>query len=165
VRFEIVHEFDAPLEAIESAVLSRELGSKLAARLKSIESVETLDHRFEEGVLHRVLRFQATAPLALFRGANVARDALAWQEHWSYRLTDHASTWAVFPKEQYRRFFRSEGTYTLEAQGPRRTRRKVIGELEIIVPVMRGLAERMAQTEVRKTYDAEADTLRELSTP
>lgn len=163
MRFEITHEFDAPLEAIEHAAISPELGKNLARRLSSIESVETVEHRREDGEVHRVLRFQASAPLSLFRGASVARDAMAWHEHWRYRLADHSSTWAVLPKEQYRRYFRSDGTYTLETCGEGRTRRTVVGELEIHVRVVGGLAERMALSEVRKTYDAEAATLRELA--
>jgi hypothetical protein len=164
VRFEIVHDFDVPLDAVEAAALSPELGARLARRLTRIESVETLDHAREDGAVRRVLRFQASAPLSLFRGTTVARDAMAWQEHWSYRLSEHTATWAVLPKEQYRRYFRSEGTYRLEPCGPGRTRRTVVGELEIQIALMRGVAERMALSEVKKTYDAEADTLRELAT-
>jgi len=164
VRFEITHEFEAPLDAIEQAVLSPSLGDMLARSLTMIESVETLEHTLEGGELRRVLRFQASAPLAIFKSKGVSRDAMSWEETWTYRLADHASTWSVSPKEQWKRFFRSEGTYRLETVADGRTRRTVVGDLEIRVPVVAGLAERMALTEVRKTYDAEAGTLRELAT-
>ncbi len=70
------------------------------------------------------------------------------------------------PREQYRRYFRASGTYHLEAIPEGRTRRVVAGDLEILVPVpmLGGLVERVALAEVRKTYDAEADTLRKLAT-
>ena len=164
VRFEISHELDAPLDAVELAVLSPDLGRRLSRLLKSIESVETVEHALENGELRRVLRFQASAPLPIFKGYNVTRDAMSWSEEWVYRLADHASTWTVFPREQWKRYFRSGGTYQLEPLPDGRTRRTVKGEIEIRAGVLARIIERMAVSEVRKTYDAEADTLRELST-
>jgi hypothetical protein len=165
VRFEITHEFDAPLDAVELAVLSPDLGQMMVSILNSkIESVETVEHVIEGGELRRVLRFQASAPLPIFRGHNVAREAMSWEELSVYRLADHASTWSVAPREQWRRYFRSEGTYRLEAAPDGRTRRTVVGDIEIKLGMIAPLVERMALAEVRKTYDAEAQTLMRLST-
>lgn len=166
MRFEITHEFDAPLDAVELAVLSPDLGSMMLSRLSSsIESVETLEHVLADGALRRVLRFQASAPLPIFRGYNVAREAMSWEESSVYRLADHASTWSVAPREQWRRYFRSEGTYRLEPAPGGRTRRTVEGQIEIRIGVLLApIVERMALAEVRRTYDAEADTLRQLAT-
>jgi hypothetical protein len=175
VRFEIAHEFDAPLDTVELAVLSPELGSLLARSIAAqtqnggprIESVETVSHVIDSGECRRVLRFQASAPFAILEklaSRPIARDAMTWKEFSTYRLADHASTWHVAPKEEWRRWFRGEGTYRLEAVADGRTRRTVVGDLEIKVRVVGKLAERMALAEVRKTYDAEADTLRALAT-
>lgn len=164
MRFEISHVFDAPLDAVELAVLSPDLGALLARSLASIESVETIEHVIENGELRRVLRFQANAPLPIFKRHNVARDAMSWEEFSTYRLAAHASTWCVAPKEEWRRYVRSEGTYRLEPVQDGRTRRTVVGDIEIRLGVIGSLVERMAIAEVRKTYDAEADTLRRLAT-
>lgn len=167
MHFEISHELDAPVDVIELAFLSPEMGRLLALALApGIESVETVLHEVEDGELRRTLRFQASAPLSIFKGVTVARDALCWETFAFYRLADHTSTWEVKPREQYRRYFRASGTYRLEAIPEGRTRRVVAGDLEILVPVpmIGGLVERIALTEVRKTYDAEADTLRKLAT-
>lgn len=165
MRFEITHEFDAPLDAVELAVLSPDLGQMMVSILNSnIESVETVEHHIEGGELRRVLRFQANAPLPIFRGHNVAREAMSWEELSVYRLADHGATWSVAPREQWRRYFRSEGTYRLEAAPGGRTRRTVVGDIEIKLGMIAPLVERMALSEVRKTYDAEAQTLMRLST-
>jgi hypothetical protein len=169
VRFSIVHELDAPLDAVELAVLSPTLGDVLARKLHtahnpSIESVETISHDLENDELRRVLRFQASAPLSVLKGYEVARDAMSWEETSTYRLRDHAASWSVAPKEQYRKYFRSSGTYRLESAPGGRTRRLVDGEMEIHVRVIGGLVERMALAEVKKTYDAEAEALRALAT-
>jgi hypothetical protein len=165
LHFEINHEFDAPLDAVELAVLSPDLGQMMARLLSTIESVETLEHVIERGELRRVLRFQANAPLAIFKGVNVAREAMSWEEESIYRLAEHASTWSVAPpRQEWRRYFRSKGTYRLESAPEGRTRRTVSGQIEIKAGVLSTLVERMAIAEVRKTYDAEAETLRKLAT-
>jgi hypothetical protein len=68
------------------------------------------------------------------------------------------------PRQEWRRWFRSQGTYKLEPVAGGRTRRTVLGELEVNVKILGLVAARMAVSEVRKTYEAEADTLRTLAT-
>jgi hypothetical protein len=165
LHFEIIHELDAPLDAVELAFLSPELGALMAKLLPSaIESVETVEHVLERGALRRVLRFQASAPLAVFRGYDVAREAMSWEEESVYRLAEHASTWSVAPRPKFRQYFRSSGTYKLERVPDGRTRRTVTGQMHIKAGVLTPIVLRMAIAEVRKTYDAEAETLRRLST-
>jgi hypothetical protein len=164
VRFSICHDLDAPLDAVELALLSPDLGPRLGQKVAYLESVATVEHHLQGAELRRVLRFQANAPLPIFRGYDVSRDAMSWEETVTYNLTEHASTWAVAPQKQWRQYFWSEGTYHLERLPGGRTRRRVEGTLEIRLPVLGPLVERMALAEVRRTYDAEADTLRELAT-
>jgi hypothetical protein len=167
VRFEINHEFDAPLDAVELAFLSPEMGAMLARALSpSVSSVETALHELKDGALHRVLRFHASAPLGIFKGRAIPPDALTWETSLTYQLGSHTSAWEVLPREQYRRYFRAKGTYLFEPVEGGRTRRTVAGELEILIPVpmLGGIVERLALTEVRKTYDAEAETLQKLAT-
>lgn len=166
MRFEISHDFDAPLDALELAVLSPHLGEKLAdalARTK-IESVATIEHDLRDGTLRRVLQFQASAPFSFLQKYSIPKDAMSWQEHSTYKLAEHSSRWSVHPKEQYSRYFQSEGVYKLTMLPDGRTRRTVIGELSVNVPLLGGVIERAALAEVRRTYDAEADTLKQLTT-
>lgn len=166
MRFEITHDFDVPLDTLELAVLSPHLGEKLQQALAhtKIESVVTVEHTLENGQLYRVLKFQASAPFAFMNSRHVPKDAMSWHERSTYRLADHASTWAVSPMEQYTRYFSSKGTYRLDALPDGRTRRTVIGEFQVNVRLLGGMIERLALAEVRRTYDAEADTLVQLTT-
>ena len=198
MRFTIVHELDAPLDAVELALLSPELGPRLGQKVSTLEGVVTVEHAIEAGELRRVLRFQANAPLPVFKGRDLAREAMAWEEIFTYQLTGHAATWHVAPmalrggarsdadassvspaggalpgggeapaggtpEDRWRQYFRAEGTYRLEPLPGGRTRRSVEGSLDVHVAVIGSLVERMALAEIRKTYDAEAETLRELS--
>jgi hypothetical protein len=166
VRFEISHDFDAPLDAVELAVLSPSLGEKLGDALAQtkIESVATIEHELRDGALRRVLQFQASAPFPFLKRYTIPKDAMSWREHSTYRLAEHSSKWSVHPKEQYGRYFRSEGTYKLTTLPDGRTRRTVVGEFEVKLPVLGAVIERLAMAEVRRTYDAEADTLKQLTT-
>ncbi|MEO7327796.1 MAG: DUF2505 domain-containing protein, partial [Minicystis sp.] len=68
MHFEYAHELDAPLDAVELAVLSPTLGPMLAKALApGIESVEIVEHVVDAGELRSVLRYQASAPLAIFK--------------------------------------------------------------------------------------------------
>jgi len=167
VKFEIAHELAAPIDSIELAFLSPDVGAMLAAALApSVTSIETVAHELSGGAFRRALRFHASAPRNLFVGRAIPKDALTWETCVSYQLGSHISTWEVVSLEQYRRYFRSKGTYHFEAAADGRSRRTVKGEIEILVPLplMGGLVERLALTEVRKTYDAEAEILRRLAT-
>lgn len=126
------------------------------------ESVETVRHDLDDHTLERVLRFQGKAPLAMFSGHDVAREAMCWEEHSSYRRGDHAATWSVHIADQYAKYFESSGDYRLEALGGGRTARIVEGHLNVNVKLIRFVAERVAIKEVRKTYEAEAASLRVL---
>src|SRR5262249_35623255 len=145
VRFEIQHDFELPLDAVEQAVISPDLAPALARSMPSnIESIEMVRHELKDGELHRVLRFQASGPLPIFRRYNVAKTAMSWQEESTYRLADHRSKWTVTPQTEWGRYVRSEGTYRLEAVGQRRTRRTVEGAIDVRLLLLGPLVERIA---------------------
>ena len=88
-----------------------------------------------------------------------------WDEHSIYDLKKHSAKWTIVPKVKpaWRKFFHSEGTYEL-IPTETGTRRVITGELDLNVPVVRQVAERMILAEVKKTFDAEAATLRDMAT-
>src|SRR5579883_1953889 len=99
VHFEIAHEFDIPLDALELAVISPALIDKLAPRITKagIETVEQKEHKLHNGVLDRVWRYQANVKLPAFARGYVTRDMLAWEEESTYELRGHASEWRIVP--------------------------------------------------------------------
>jgi len=96
----------------------------------------------------------------------VTREMCAWDEESVYTMAAHAGRWTIVPnvKREWRRYFASSGTYTIEALGGGRSRRLVAGDLELHVPIVKQLAERLILGEVRKAFDAEAATLRDMAT-
>ncbi len=167
MHFEITHDFDIPRDAVELAVLSPDLAKRMTPRLNGIERVEQREHTLKNGVLERVWSYQANVRLPRFAERYVTREMLARDERTTYEIRRHAAAWTIVPrvKPEWRKFFDAAGTYELLALGEARTRRIVRGDLELrISPLFRKVAERMIVGEVRKTFDAEAATLRDLAT-
>jgi hypothetical protein len=174
MRFSLSHEFDAPADAIELALLSPELPAAILRELQAIrggpriESIEKLREELDGGAFRRVLRYQAaTAVPALervLRGKAIAREMMRWDETFSYERRDKKAAWQVSPMPEYAKWFGARGTWELARLDGGRTRRTVAGELEVRVKLVAGVLERIALAEVKKTYDAEAAALRALAT-
>jgi hypothetical protein len=169
VHFQIDHDIEAPLESVESAVLSPDFASRLAASLPSIESLTSLTHELEEDELVRVWRFKARAPLGILKTVAAANEWLSWEERVRYRMTDHRGSWRIVPRGDdspaapWRKVFTAEGQYQLEGLPDGRTRRTVTGELTVRIRVLGRLAERAALGELRRAYAAEVAVVRSFS--
>lgn len=167
MRFDLTHDFDLALDALELAVVSPDLGDKLAARLTSMKLVEQRQHAIdlEAKRLERTWSFRPTFPLPAFARDKVTLEQLSWDELWRYDLASHAATFTIKPHaKEGDRWFSAQGTYRLERLGEDRARRRVEGELHVHVPVLGTIAERLLLTEIKKTFDQEADVLRDLVT-
>ena len=166
MHFEVVHEFDIPLDALELAVISPNLFQELAHRLPSIESVQQKEHVLKEGRLERLWSYRANVRIPAFATRYVTPEMCAWDEKSTYDIKHHSSEWTILPhvKPEWRKLFAAKGTYTLEELASGRTRRTVSGSVELRVPLVRQVAEKLIVSEVKKTFDAEAETLRELAT-
>lgn len=167
MRFEVAHEFDIPLDALELAVLSPSLVDRMATNMVSIETVRQTEHKLEDGRLERVWAYQANVKLPTFARAYVTKEMCAWVERSVYRLADHASEWTIRPaaRPEWEKYFAANGTYKLTSLPGGRTRRVVEGELALHVPTgFRHLGERLILGEMKKNLDAEAATLRAVAT-
>jgi hypothetical protein len=166
VQFEVVHEFDIPLDALELAVISPNLFQELSKRLHSIESVSQKEHVLTNSQLDRLWSYRANVKIPAFATKYVTPEMCAWDEKSTYDIKRHSSEWTILPhvKPEWRKLFTAKGTYSLAQLDSGRTRRTVLGTLELRVPLVRQVAEKLILGEVRKTFDAEAETLRELAT-
>jgi hypothetical protein len=166
VHFEIVHEFDIPLDALELAVISPTLCQKLAHRLPNMESIHQKEHVVRDDRLERVWSYRANMRLPPFARAYVTPEMMAWDERYNYDIKKHASEWTIVPhvKTEWRKYFAASGTYELTPLDSGRTKRTISGTVELRVPLLRQVAEKLIVGEVRRTFDAEAETLRDLAT-
>jgi hypothetical protein len=165
VHFEIVHEFDIPLDAIELAVISPDLLEKLRPRIANIESITQKEHALDNGSLHRIWSYQANVKIPRFARPYITKEMIAWDEESSYDIKKHGSKWKVIPKikPEWQKYFSSSGTYALVALDAGRTKRVVEGDVDLHVKLVKSVAEKLIVSEIKKTFDAEAETLRELA--
>jgi hypothetical protein len=170
VQFEIAHEFDIPLDALELAVISPDLVDKFGALARAqrsgIQSITERSRSLKNGVLERVWHYQAHVRLPKFAQGDVTPEMTAWDEQSVYETGPHRGRWTIVPsiKREWRQYFSAGGTYSIESLGDGRSRRTVHGELELRVRVVRQVAERLIVSEVRKAFEAEAATLRDMAT-
>jgi hypothetical protein len=167
VHFEITHDFDIPRDAVELAVLSPDLADRLAPRLPAIEKVHQRSHALRDGVLERVWSWKANVRIPSFASRYVQPSMCSWEERSTYRLDRHMSRWSIHPciKAEWQKYFDAKGTYELHALPDGRTRRTVKGAVELRVKsLVKHVGERMIVGEVKRTFDAEAATLRDLAT-
>jgi hexulose-6-phosphate isomerase len=129
VQFEVVHEFDIPLDALELAVISPDLFLELGKRLASIESVAQKEHSLADGRLERLWSYQAHVKIPAFAARYVTPEMCAWDEKSTYDIKRHVSEWLITPhiKPEWQKHFAASGTYTLAALGSGRTKRTVAG--------------------------------------
>jgi hypothetical protein len=154
VHFEIAHEFDIPLDALELAVISPTLVDKFGAKVVELRvGIETIRERTRSwtgDVLERVWHYQANIRVPAFARAYVTREMCAWDESSVYKMSRHLGEWTITPK--------------IQALGGGRSRRVIQGQLELRVRVVRPMAERLIVSEVKKAFEAEAATLRDMAT-
>ncbi len=144
MHFRIAHDFEIPRDALELAFLSPDLMGKLHERLNGMRAVQR-KHELRDGVLERVWLYKRNVRL-----------------HAVYKLADHESTWEV--ERKGRSWFTAKGTYQLVSVGEAKTQRVVEGDVELRVPVVNKVAERMILAQVKKAFETEAETLRDMAT-
>jgi len=166
MHFEIVHEFDIPLDALELAVISPTLCTELARRLSNMEGIQQKEHVLQGDRLERVWSYRANIRLPDFAKAYVTPEMMAWDERSNYDIMMHSAELTITPhmKPSFRKYFTASGTYVLTTLESGRTKRTITGTIELRVPVLQQVAEKLIVAEVRKTFDAEAETLRDLAT-
>ncbi|MGH7297670.1 MAG: DUF2505 family protein [Polyangiaceae bacterium] len=170
MHFEIAHEFDIPLDALELAVISPTLVDKLSVTIHKqgvgIEKVTERSRSLKNGTLERVWHYQANVKLPKFARGYVTPEMTAWDETSVYEMARHRGKWTIVPnvKPEWRKYVSATGTYLIEPLGDGRSRRVVHGDLELRVRVVRQVAERLIVNEVKKAFEAEAATLRDMAT-
>ena len=170
VQFAITHDFDIPLDALELAVISPSLVDKLAAKVHELGvGIDTIRERarsLKDGVLRRVWQYQASVHIPPCARAYVTRERCAWDEESEYEMAGHKGSWTIQPnvKPEWREYFTSKGTYAITPLGGGRSRRTIEGNVELRLRVVRRMAEPLIVAEVKKAFEAEAATLRDMAT-
>ncbi len=163
--YEISHELDVPLDALELALMSPDLASELLARVDTMRSIDVQAHDVSAEEIARTWRFEAKAPFKALAQYNVTREMMIWDEVWAYSRTTHVATFHIVPRPgvdldaNWRKRISAGGSYQLDALSDGRTRRTVAGHMDIDLRMVGPVIERLAIAELRKAYAAEVEAL------
>jgi hypothetical protein len=170
VHFRVSHEFDIPLDALELAVISPNLVDKFAAKARAlgvgIRRIVERSRVLKNGVLEREWHYQANIRIPTFARGYLTPEMGAWNERSVYDMDGHRGRWTIVPnvKPEWQKYFAASGTYAIEPLGDGRSRRVIDGNVDLRVRVVRQVAERLIVGEVKKAFEAEAATLRDMAT-
>jgi hypothetical protein len=167
VFFDVKHEFDMSLDALELAVLSPDLHEHLRMALAGHITLEQKEHTLSAGTLRRTWNFRAdhVLPTRVARLMRIRpRDHWIFEETSVYDLAEHRREWTVAFRlsEWLDRRTQFNGSYQLYPLGRGRTRRVVSGKADIDVPGVGAVLESYLLRLLRRVYDVEALTLREM---
>ena len=90
----------------------------------------------------------------------------AWDEQSVYEMSRHRGRWTIVAQREARvaQVLLGGGDVRHRAAGRRALAARRAGRLELRVRVVRQMAERLIVTEVKKAFEAEAATLRDMAT-
>ncbi|HEV8323964.1 MAG TPA: DUF2505 family protein [Myxococcota bacterium] len=164
MKFSLKHTFDATIERYERALFHPALMDFLVPRMPGVKAVEVLEHVEENGVVRRKRRFIPNAPASLpVFARGVKPEMMQWVEDSVYERATHLFRYENVPNipPSYRSWFVNKGEYRIDADGPRRVRRLITGELTLKVPLIGGIGERLIWKEAERNFESEAKALQE----
>jgi hypothetical protein len=156
VKFRIDQHITAPLEAVEAALLDREF-VVVTAELPKLGAPELLELQRDGDRVHQRIRYRFTAELSGAVTRVVDPSKLTWVDDARYDLTAHTSRHRILP-DNYADRLRASYDVALEPLGDS-TRRVVVGELTVHVPLVGGRVERAVVSGLEQHAAAEAELL------
>jgi hypothetical protein len=156
VRFRIDQRIPAPLAAVEAALLDRDFVAA-TAELPKLGAPEVLDNTRDGDRARQRIRYRFTAQLSGAVTRVVDPGKLTWVDDAGYDLTTHTSRHRILP-DNYADRLQASYDVTLEPLGDS-TRRLVIGEVTVHVPLVGGRVEHAIVDGLEEHADGEATLL------
>jgi hypothetical protein len=160
MRFEIAHSFDAPLAAVETAVLSEPFLAFLRANHSQMKEIEPLSIDASGDLVRRKVRYQPKPIIEKIGPKRVPPEWMAWVEESTYDRRRHTLDFRNVPVvRRVADHMENRGTMRFVAEGASRTRRTLEGELKVKVFVLGAIAERIIYSQAQGLLAEEARLL------
>ena len=155
MRFELEQRFSAPRDAVERAFLDADVLARVAS-LPHLRTAELLEQRAEGDVVRRRVRFAFRGRLSPAVTAVVDPSRLSWVDDSVFDTRAHRGRFRILP-DHYADRLSCAGTVAFELDEiDGRTRRLVMGDLRVRMPLVGGRAERAIVSGLRDHAAAEA---------
>jgi hypothetical protein len=157
VKFRLEHSFDAPLEAVESAMVDPEFLE--STRLPDVGPPKVLSRDEDGDTVTLRVHYHYTGSLDSLARRVLRTSDVAWTQETVLDRSAHRTTFTVIPKVHAERF-QCGGAMQLSDAGAA-TERVIDGELKIKVPLFAGRAEGLIVPGLRSRMNREAELLDE----
>jgi hypothetical protein len=157
VKFNLEHRFGAPLEAVEQAMVDPAFLA--GTRLPDVGPPEVLSREESGDTVTLRVRYEYTGGLDSLARRVLRSGDVSWVQETTLDRSTHRTAFNVVPKV-YPDRFRCSGTMQLQEEGVG-TRRLILGELRIKVPVFASRAEGLILPGLRSRMNREAELLDE----
>jgi hypothetical protein len=157
--FKFEHAIDAPVVAVERALLAPGFAEALASSARALSEGRVISLEARGDQIERVAWFRAEG--SWVAGPFARLGAVAWTERVSWSSVSHSGQFTVIPdvRAVLQRRVRCEGTYALVATGGGLTSRRVEGVIEVRAPLVGARAEARVVEMLQAIFDDEASLL------
>jgi len=157
VKFRLEHRFEAPLTAVEEAMVDLEFLE--GTRLPDVGPPRVLSRDDAGGTVTLSVKYEYTGGLDALARRVLRAGEVSWTQETTLDRRTHRTEFRVVP-DAYPDRFRCGGTMQLRRDGPV-TVRDIDGELRIKVPIFAGRAEGLIVPGLRSRMNREAELLAE----
>jgi hypothetical protein len=162
---ELEHVFDAPLAAVEAAMLHPDYPSFLVAHHAELSGVSPQSLEDDGAHVRRRIHFAPRPVFEHFGPTKVPPDWFEFVEESVWDRREHRLVFDHIPtQDKVRRRLTTRGEMLFSALGPTQTRRLARTEIKVanlpfMLRPMGSMAEQLLSREARRMYDAEARVL------
>jgi hypothetical protein len=157
VKFNLEHTFDAPIDAVEAAMVNPTFLE--STRLPDVGPPKVLSRDENGDTVTLRVSYQYTGSLNSLARRVLSTGDVAWVQETVLNRSTHRTTFTVIPKVHADRFD-CGGIMQLTAVDGK-TKRTIDGELEIKVPIFGSRGERLIVPGLRNRMSREAELLDE----
>jgi hypothetical protein len=157
VKFRLEHSFDAPIDAVETAMVNPEFLE--STRLPDVGPPKVLSREEDGDTVTLRVDYHYTGSLDSLARRVLRSSDVAWVQETKLDRSAHRTTFTVIPKVHAERF-QCGGIMQLTEAGAA-TERVIDGELKIKVPLFGGRAEGLIVPGLRTRMNREAELLDE----
>jgi hypothetical protein len=161
MELHIEHRIARPVERVEALLLAPDFVPRFVARAKSLARGELVALEARGETIVRSARFVVggavrVGPLGRF-------GSVGWRERVVWERARHGGDFTVTPDvpAPFRAFVACDGRYQLEPDGDAATWRRILGRVDVTVPLMGPAFERLILGLVVAVFDEEAAFLAE----
>lgn len=163
MKFEIRHQFDAPVEEVERVLFHSEVAPLLKERMTLILDIQPLESQRSGALLKRKVKYFPKPMIEKVGPKRVEPEWLIWVEDSSYDFTTHTGSYRNVPANgKIAELLHNQGRLELKALPGNRCEQVVSGELTVKVFLLGKVAEPIIKSNATRILDEQARAVQDI---